>query len=550
MNLAFQRTEFLVFIALGLLVLAISLTRGGDRFFSAVENFFGCFAEPKGRAVISVAAAAILLRVAMLPFISVPFPGIHDEFSYLLAADTFAHGRLTNPPHPMWIYFDTFHVNQQPTYMSKYPPAQGAALAIGQLVGNSWIGVLLSVAAMTAAIVWALQAWMPAPWAVLGGFLALCRLGLFGYWINSYWGGAVPALGGALAIGGLIRILRSWRPADAVILGLGEAILANSRPFEGLIFSIPVFAVLLFAMFRREAPSWKTIASRFTVPFATIMVLCFVFTGYYNWRGTGSPFLFPDTLNDSAYQRATPTFLWQKVMPPAHFENPQFEAFYNHAVVTSWEEGRARSIGKARRVFVSDLRTLMRFFVGPQLYIPFLAVLLMLRNRRILFFVSQTVICFCCFLLVAWFQPHYVAPLVVTVFALIVEGLRYLRAWKVRSYPLGIALSRAFVICAIVLTPFQPWGYQEVEVTSRARVAKELAADPGKQLVIVRYSPQHDPHAEWVYNRAKIDDAKIVWAREIPGVSLSPLLNYFHGYHVWIVDADTPMPSARPYAGP
>jgi hypothetical protein len=68
--------------------------------------------------------------------------------------------------------------------------------------------------------------------------------------------------------------------------------------------------------------------------------------------------------------------------------------------------------------------------------------------------------------------------------------------------------------------------------------------------VIVRYSPKHYSHAEWVYNRADIDDSKIVWARDIPGVDLAPLLAYFRGRHVWIIDADNQSPEPRPYPGP
>src|SRR6202521_146172 len=271
-------------------LIALLFPNVASRFFRRVEQSSSRFAERKTLAIIVLFFSVIVLRLAALPLLPVPVPGIHDEFSYLLMADTFAHGRLANPPHAMWVSFETFHVNWFPKYASMYPPAQGFALALGQILGHPWIGVLLSAAAMCAAILWMLQGWMPARWAFLGGVLAALKVGVASYWMNSYWGGATAAIGGALALGAVPRIAKRPKIRDAILLGLGVAILANSRPYEGFLFCIPA-AACFFWWLIGKTKSRQPLRVRLQdvlAPLTLVLVLTAAFMGYYNWRLSGN----------------------------------------------------------------------------------------------------------------------------------------------------------------------------------------------------------------------------------------------------------------------
>ena len=70
-----------------------------------------------------------------------PEPQIFDEFSYLIAADMYAKGRLSFETHPYWQHFESFMMIQEPSYSSKYFPLLGFIFALGLLIsGKAIIG--------------------------------------------------------------------------------------------------------------------------------------------------------------------------------------------------------------------------------------------------------------------------------------------------------------------------------------------------------------------------------------------------------------------------
>jgi hypothetical protein len=530
-------------IACSLFFLAIFLPRFTRKVFQAAESFLSRFAERKTLAVIALFFTVIGVRLAVLPRLPVPVPGIHDEYSYLLLGDTLAHGRLTNPTHPMWISFESFHINWIPTYSSKYPPGQGAILALGQLLGHPWIGVLLSAAAMCAAILWMLQAWLPARWAFLGATLVALKFGIASYWINSYWGGALAATGGALVLGAMPRIVLRAHTRDTLLLGLGIAILANTRPYEGFFFSLPIaiwFLAWLIGKTKSPVPS-RTRILRVLAPLAIVLTLTLGFIAYYNWRLTGSAFLFPYSLNSRTY-RTTGLFLWDRPKPPLQYHNQQFEDFYNGWEREDYQHTWHDVWHVSAEKFTRSGSTY--FWWGALLLLPGLPFVFFDRKMRlpILIFLIGTA----GFLALIWSMPHYVATLTGAIFLLLVQAIRHLRTVRPRGRPLGRALSWAILmlLATDISLAVKHHDCDHLDWTckgdpSRETITKTLSNTPGKHLIMVRYDEDHNLHDEWVYNGAEIDSAKVLWARELDPLQNAKLFAYFKDRHIWLVTPDS-----------
>jgi len=273
------------------------------------------------------------------------------------------------------------------------------------------------------------------------------------------------------------------------------------------------------------------------LPLVLILGVTALAMGYYFARFSGNPFLLPYSLYRNTLTMA-PHFIWQSPRPEPVYHHGAMRDFYTGWEMNSYLGAHANRpphdvLGKAVHYW--------RFYLGPFLTIPFVTLPWLWKRRRIRFLLLSGVLISLGLAVEVWQANHYAAPAMGLAVLLVVEALRQLRQ----------AAGGAFLVRAVVLAGFLSpvVGGNGVNANGRerARILKQLESTGKRQLVLVRYRLTHDVGDEWVYNSADIDNAHVVWAREMDPTSNRELLRYFQGRRAWLVQPDSTPVVLSPY---
>lgn len=495
-----------------------------------------------------------LLNALLALVLGMPKPFVHDEFSYLFMADTFALGRVVNPEHPLAQFFQTFHIIQHHgIYVSKYFPGLGLQLLAGKLLGHPIIGVWLTVGLFGASLLFFLRQFFSSRVALMVSVICSMQFMVLSYFGYSFWGGSLLALAGIWALGGAILAAARRQLRYAWISAAGMLICMLTRPFESFFCLLPLAGWQLYSLLRRSRISGWHWNWRLLAPMVSGVCLGFLLLGIYNQRITGSWTTLPYSIYDRFYQPYGVLFLGEhaaKQADDSFFQSlPEpFHQMRDGYIV----ERRQRTEHFFRVKFEAACEIISFLFpvVIAWMFIASFASEAHWKNRLWQLCVL-TIAMRLAPLLLSWSSTnaHYSAVWIFPVAVLCAFGLQWL---------FSASLTKPFVKAAVIVSILWlagvyalsfdsnmnfSWKYltsyydqsTDGRLNARWAVKKYLDGAPQRDLVFVRYGRGHNFLWEWVYNSPQIDAQKIVWAHDLGEKQDLRLIAYYPDRVVWRV---------------
>ncbi len=488
-----------------------------------------------------ILSANAFLIFTMVSIAGVPVPQTHDEFAYLLAADTFLHGRLVNPAPFSPPHFEYFHILIEPVYTAKFPPLQGVFLAIGKvLTGFPIAGVWLAGLLSSLVIYWLQRAFFSLRWSLFGTILWIfAPLNLV--WSDSYWGGHLAVIGGALSVGAFFRYLQFESLKYLFVWGVGIFLLLNSRLYEGTVLTGILVSLWVFEMSKSRKLT-KGIYQGGAV-FVLIILFNLACIAFYNYTVTQNPLLLPYSLQHSRFHKV-PLFVFQKPVEPKAEIPPVIKKLDERWLAelrSDYKNPLTAVVSTAERIPIY----LVWLTRSPFLLILFLYGLVVLAKGAKKDFGKNLIIILAIFLaalfLTTFKGDRFLAPIVGIAFVSITLAAKmlYLKMvfGKYLILFLPLIVGGGFVFGLFWLeSKRNPLPVIENNFLSRGQIVNFLSAQGGKHLVFLETSEANPADARfYVYNEAEMNAASIIWAHNLSESENEVLIDYHQNRKIWLL---------------
>lgn len=467
---------------------------------------------------------------------------VHDEAAYLLQAKIYASGRWTAPGLPLPEFFEQYHVFVTPILTPKYPPGHAFVLIPGLWLGLPGLMPVLLLG-LCGALVYEVARRLANPWvALLAWFLWMTAPGIMDFepgYLSETSTSALWMLGWYALLRWMENEQPKWLGWLAFSMGLGFL----SRPVTMVIFALPVAVVVLRRIAKRDA--WKELRLPFGIGFIFIGIWML-----WSQRTTGNPLNAPYGLYSRYYFPDDVMGFGLTGQQPLRPLNADMALFNEYVKILHKDYTLAALPYNLRERIIAIAANM---WATRAMLLPLAALALITTSAPIWFALGTALLLVLAYLCVGhapqW-TVYYVEIQPVLAFLTAAAWWRVASvlssrkvAWPLRELP-AVSSGAVFgmLLGAIMLFPYSTRmvnyiRLNKAEGSAYHRNFRDLVKlVPGERnMVFIRYAPNHSPHMSLVTNEPDLANAR-VWTVYDRGADNIRLIRLDRARTPWLFD--------------